>query len=74
MLSCAGPYDKGYVISWLNHSVLIIFLLPWAALVSAEHGRCSLGDLWREMVAPYGSVARLTWVTFWLAAQYQVMP
>jgi drug/metabolite transporter (DMT)-like permease len=60
------------VISWLNHSVLIIFLLPWAVLVSAEQGSCSLRGMWREMVAPYGSTWRLTWVTFWLAAQYQL--
>eukprot|EP01052_Picozoa_sp_SAG31_P079285 SAG31_NODE_38915_length_292_cov_0.989637_1_plen_39_part_01 len=33
-----GPYHKGYTISWLNHSVLIVFLLPWIYLVGSERG------------------------------------
>ena len=71
-----GAYHKGYAIAWLNHSILIIFLLPWAAIVVAERG-CSGRELWRALVAPYGSARRLVCVTFWLSLQYQrkiVMP
>ena len=67
----AQPYKKGYAIAWLNHSVLIIYLVPWAAIVMAERG-CSCRELWRAMVAPYGSTRRFVGVTFWLAFQYQL--
>ena len=30
---CADKHAKGYVISWLNHSVLIVYLIPWAIIV-----------------------------------------
>jgi hypothetical protein len=41
-----GKYAKGYVVSWLNHAVLVIYLIPWAAIVIAEQG-CSCETLWR---------------------------
>ena len=66
-----GPYRKGYTISWLNHSVLIVYLLPWAGIVISEKG-WSARALWQAMVDPYGSTKRLLGVTFWLAAQYQI--
>jgi drug/metabolite transporter (DMT)-like permease len=67
-----GPYKHGYAISWLNHSVLIVFLIPWIAIVVAEKG-CSCVALWRAMAGPYGSGKRLGGVTFWLAFQYQLI-
>lgn len=66
-----GSYKHGYAIAWLNHSVLIVFLVPWAMIVVAEKG-CSCVALWRAMIAPYGSGRRLAGVTFWLAFQYQL--
>jgi hypothetical protein len=57
--------------SRLNHSVLVVFLLPWAALVARERG-CSAAALWRALYRPYGSGRRLVGVTFWLAFQYQL--
>ena len=66
-----GSYKHGYAIAWLNHSVLVVFLIPWAAIVVAENG-CSSAALWRSMVSPYGSGRRLGVVTFWLAFQYQL--
>jgi drug/metabolite transporter (DMT)-like permease len=67
-----GAYKHGYAISWLNHSVLIVFLIPWAVIVVAEKG-CSCQALWRAMAGPYGSGKRLGGVTFWLAFQYQLI-
>ena len=58
-----GPYRKGYTIAWANHSVLIIFLIPWAMIVIAEKG-CSCSALWKAMVTPYGSAKRLIGTTF----------
>ena len=66
-----GPYNHGYAIAWLNHAVLIIFLIPWAVIVMCEKG-CSCGALWTAMVTPYGSTKRLVGVTFWLAFQYML--
>ena len=66
-----GPYNHGYAIAWINHAVLIIFLIPWAIIVMCEKG-CSGRALWRAMVTPYGSTKRLVGVTFWLAFQYML--
>jgi uncharacterized membrane protein YgcG len=66
-----GSYKHGYAIAWLNHSVLIVFLIPWAIIVTCEQG-CSCGTLWRAMAGPYRSGRRLVGVTFWLAFQYQL--
>eukprot|EP01043_Picozoa_sp_COSAG02_P056397 COSAG02_NODE_6682_length_3421_cov_2.125828_1_plen_147_part_10 len=41
-----GSYAHGYVVSWANHSILIIFLIPWAVIVAAEKG-CSCSALWK---------------------------
>lgn len=71
-----GPYRKGYLIGWLNHSVLVIFLIPWALSVlrdpvpASERPAPTHLRLWRAMKRPYGSGRRLLGVTFWLAAQY----
>jgi solute carrier family 35 protein F3/4 len=56
-------------VAWLNHTVLIVFLIPWALIVISEKG-CSCSALWHAMVAPYGSVSRFIGVTFWLGFQY----
>jgi hypothetical protein len=66
-----GAYRHGYVVAWANHSILVIFLLPWALIVMAEKG-CSCSALWRAMVGPYGTTKRFLSVTFWLAFQYQL--
>ncbi len=66
-----GSYAHGYVVSWANHSILIIFLIPWAVIVAAEKG-CSCSALWKAMVGPYGTTKRLVGVTFWLSFQYQL--
>eukprot|EP01044_Picomonas_judraskeda_P006641 COSAG03_NODE_671_length_6365_cov_25.745292_4_plen_290_part_00 len=71
MRLAGGSYKHGFAIAWLNHSVLIVFLVPWALLVMAEKG-CSCGALWKAMAGPYGSGRRLGTVTFWLAFQYQL--
>ena len=66
-----GSYAHGYVVSWANHSILILFLIPWAIIVVAEKG-CSCSALWKAMVGPYGTTKRLVGVTFWLSFQYQL--
>lgn len=66
-----GAYAHGYVVSWANHSILIVFLIPWAMIVASENG-CSCSGLWRAMVEPYGTTKRLIGVTFWLSFQYQL--
>ena len=71
MRLAGGSYKHGFAIAWLNHSVLIVFLIPWALLVMAEKG-CNCAALWKAMVGPYGSGRRLGTVTFWLAFQYQL--
>lgn len=71
MRLAGGSYAHGYVVSWANHSILIIFLIPWAIIVAAEKG-CSGSALWKAMVGPYGTTKRLVGVTFWLSFQYQL--
>ena len=66
-----GPYAHGYIVSWANHSILIVFLIPWAMIVASEKG-CSCSALWGAMVRPYGTANRLIGVTFWLSFQYQL--
>ena len=81
-LSARSP--QGYFIGWLNHSVLILYLIPWAVIVlraeKQQQSRSFLVDglppvhkrLWRAMVKPYGSGRRMLGVTFWLAMQYML--
>jgi hypothetical protein len=66
-----GPYRHGYVVAWFNHSVLVLFFVPWAALVVAERG-FQRRALWHALVQPYGSLRRLLWITFRLSFQYQL--